>query len=223
MMAQAMQGADGASIPTWIVCIVGAYLVGAIPTGFLIARCKGIDIRTVGSGNIGATNVLRSVGKGWGIITLILDALKGFIPAFVFPHVVQASDSLPSPALGLACACVAVMGHNWPIFLGFKGGKGIATSAGALLGVVPECVGIAFIAWIIVFCASRYVSLASITATIALVAWAWREEGAAHAWLPSVLTVLGAVAIWRHRDNIGRLAGGTENRIDLKKRGQNEA
>ena len=122
--------------PFWISagCALASYLLGSVPFGYLVARLKGMDIRRHGSGNIGATNVFRCVGKGWGLLTFACDTLKGFGAAFLIPRV--AAPFLPPDglqALGIGCACLAVAGHNWPAFLRFKGGKGVATSAGVLL------------------------------------------------------------------------------------------
>lgn len=194
-----------------------AYLLGAIPCGFLIARARGIDIRTVGSGNIGATNVFRSVGKGWGILTFFCDALKGFIPAWLFPLLAcRLFGWAGGPAIAVVCACLAIAGHNWPIYLGFKGGKGIATSLGALLGIAPAAAGLAALCWIIIFLATRYVSVASIAAagTVMLAGWFFYYRGSG-LLLPGVLTLLGAMAIWRHKANIRRLLSGTENRFQF--------
>ena len=196
-----------------------AYLVGAIPNGFLLARVKGVDIRKVGSGNIGATNVFRSVSKTLGILTFIADAVKGLVPALVFPMLAAWISGVNPPAwLGLVYAALAIVGHTWPIYLGFKGGKGVATSAGALIGLAPLATGIGFVVWILFFVTSRYVSVASIAAAAAVPAAAWwlyRDNGAA---LPVFLTVLGAVIILRHKANIQRLATGAEHRFEFKKK-----
>ena len=125
------------------VCGILAYLLGAIPFGLLIARARGVDIRAVGSGNIGATNVFRAVGKGWGILAFACDALKGFIPVSVFPLLAKTLGAFDGDAvLPLVCACLAIAGHNWPVYLRFKGGKGVATSVGALIGLAPVAAGI---------------------------------------------------------------------------------
>lgn len=198
--------------------ILVSYLVGSVPVGLLLARAKGIDIRTVGSGNIGATNVFRSVGKPWGVATFIADALKGFVPAFFFPGL--AGELLPESGVlfALLCGVAAVAGHNWPVWLCFRGGKGVATSAGVLLGVAPAAVGIGLLTWIVLMAATRYVSVSSIGTALAVPAFGWwmyREEGPL---LPVVLTLLGVLLIWRHKSNIVRLLSGDENRFDLRKR-----
>jgi glycerol-3-phosphate acyltransferase PlsY len=197
---------------------LAAYLLGAIPCGLLLGRLRGIDIRETGSGNIGATNVFRSVGKGFGALTLLLDAAKGFVPAFVFPRLVTCgSGNEPSLKLAVLCACLAVIGHNWPVYLKFKGGKGVATSAGAMSGIVPAALGLAVIAWGIAFILTRYVSVASIAAAVVMVAAVWWLYMDTAVWLPGVVTILGAIAVWRHRANIARLRQGTENRIEFRK------
>jgi glycerol-3-phosphate acyltransferase PlsY len=204
---------------------LAAYLLGAVPSGYLVARARGVDIRTVGSRNIGATNVFRCVGKGWGIFTFILDVLKGFVPAFFFPMILVKAGAAPEGVLtalpGLVFMVLAIVGHNWPVYLGFKGGKGMATSAGGLLGVAPAGVGVGLVVWILLFVTVRYVSVASIGAALAVAAagwWLYRDSG----WLlPAVLTALGLLAVLRHKGNIARLMAGTENRITLNRNTRN--
>ncbi|HEY8240881.1 MAG TPA: glycerol-3-phosphate 1-O-acyltransferase PlsY, partial [Kiritimatiellia bacterium] len=146
-----------------VLFAIASYLIGAIPFGLIIASIKGVDIRKVGSCNIGATNVLRSVGKPWGIATFIADALKGFLPAFLFPRWLPGTD----PTLtSIVCGFSAILGHNFPVYLKFKGGKGVATSAGALLGIAPLAVAIGGAMWALIFFTTRYVSLASIAICI---------------------------------------------------------
>ncbi len=199
----------------WIVGgLIASYLLGAVPCSFLIARARGVDIRRVGSGNVGATNVFRSVGKGWGILAFTLDAMKGAAPAL---GMIPALTAIGGPALPhdwqLGFGVMAVAGHNWPVFLGFKGGKGVATSAGMLLAVAPAAVGIGLLVWMLIFAASRYVSLASIGAAVAVPAAAWLLYACGGSVRPVVLTVLGLLTVWRHRANIGRLRAGTEHRF----------
>lgn len=200
-----------------------SYLIGAIPTGFLVARIKGVDIRKVGSGNIGATNVFRCVGKSWGILTFLFDFLKGCLPAAFFPLLVQYwskdffPDAYSSPdRLGQALLFggLAVIGHNWPVFLHFKGGKGIATGAGALLGFAPLAMLIGIISWLIFFVAARYVSLASILAALVIAVSAWWVYGE-NILVPAALSVMAAIVIWRHQGNIKRLLAGTEYRFEF--------
>lgn len=193
--------------------VLAAYLLGSVPNGLLLARLKGIDLQKSGSGNIGATNVFRCVGKGWGIAAFLLDALKGFVPAFVFPRLM---DSAP-PWLGLACGVAAVAGHNWPVWLKFKGGKGVSTSAGMLLGIAPAAVGIGFAAFAVILLTTRWVSLSSIAAAIVVPAAYIGLEGTDNRLLTGALIVMGVLVIFKHRANIGRLLKGTEPQIFGKK------
>ncbi len=187
-----------------------AYLFGALPFGLLVAKSRGIDIRQQGSGNIGATNVFRCVGKGWGIFTFILDAFKGFVPAFVFPRLATLD-----PEYGVLFGFAAIIGHSFPVYLKFKGGKGVATSAGMLLGVAPLAVLVGFICWVVCMVASRYVSLSSIIAAVAVAISVWvQDKGMA---VNIALTVLAVLVVWLHRANIKRLLNGTESRFGKKK------
>ena len=159
---------------TYSICGILAYLLGAIPFGLLIARANGVDIRAVGSGNIGATNVFRALGKGWGILAFACDALKGFIPASVFPFLAKMLWAFDGGAvLPLVGACLAIAGHNWSVYLRFKGGKGVATGVGALIGLAPMAAGVGLLTWALVFVAKRYVSLASIAAAIMVAGAVW--------------------------------------------------
>jgi glycerol-3-phosphate acyltransferase PlsY len=198
-----------------------AYLIGAIPNGFLIARLKGVDIRKVGSGNIGATNVFRSVSKTLGLLTFVADALKGLLPTLVFPMLVLRITGIEPPAwLAIVYASLAIIGHTWPVYLKFKGGKGVATSAGALIGLAPAAIGVGLLVWILCFVTSRYVSLASMSSSVAVPVAAWwlyRGDGLA---LPIFLTVLGAVIILRHKANMQRLLAGSEHRFEFGKKRQ---
>ncbi len=194
--------------------VLAAYLLGSIPNGLLIARLKGVDLQKVGSGNIGATNVFRCVGKGWGIAAFVLDAVKGFVPAFFFPRLLESAP----PWLGLACGVAAVAGHNWPVWLKFKGGKGVSTSAGMLLGIAPAAVGVGFAVFALTVALTRFVSLGSILAAIAVpTAYLWMN-GAENRLLAGALVVMGALVIFKHRANVGRLLRGTEPRIVGKRK-----
>jgi acyl phosphate:glycerol-3-phosphate acyltransferase len=197
-----------------IIPILAAYLLGAVPFGLLIGKIKGIDIRQHGSGNIGATNVLRVLGKPLGITTFVLDAFKGFVPSFFFARLFP--TSLDPQVVSVICGAAAILGHNFPVFLGFKGGKGIATSAGVLIGIAPLAALVGVGVWALVFFTSRYVSLASIAAAGGVIAAGWWFYRDGHILLPIVLTVLGLLAILRHKANIVRLMNGTENRFVRK-------
>ena len=199
------------------VCGVLAYLLGGIPSGLLIARAKGVDIRTVGSGNIGATNVFRALGPGWGILAFACDALKGFVPVSVFPFLAKTLWSFDGGVvLPLVCACLAIAGHNWPVYLRFKGGKGVATSVGALTGLAPVAAGVGLLTWVLVFVAKRYVSLASIwAAAIIPFGQLLRGRSLFEVMLGACVAVL---ILTRHRPNMQRLFSGTEHRAWSKRR-----
>jgi glycerol-3-phosphate acyltransferase PlsY len=192
--------------------ILTCYLLGSIPTGYLAGRWRGVDIRAVGSGNIGATNVFRSLGKTAGIIVLLVDAFKGFAGCRFVPLLFAAA---PSETLQIAAGLAAILGHNYTCWLRFKGGKGIATSAGVMLGWLPASLGIVLSIWLLVFAASRYVSLASILAALALPFAAW-VTGASGRMI-AIAGVVGASAIYKHRSNIQRLLNGTEHRFGSRK------
>ncbi|MGD9613706.1 MAG: glycerol-3-phosphate 1-O-acyltransferase PlsY [Kiritimatiellia bacterium] len=193
--------------------VFAAYLMGAIPNGLLIARMKGVDLQKVGSGNIGATNVFRCVGKGWGVLAFGLDAVKGFVPAFFFPRLLETAP----PWLGLACGVAAVAGHNWPVWLKFKGGKGVSTSAGMLLGIAPAAVGIGFAVFALTVALTRFVSLGSILAAGAVpAAYLWMN-GTENELLAGALVAMGLLVVVKHRANVKRLLAGTEPRIVGKK------
>lgn len=205
-----------------VICIaaalLAAYLIGSIPFGFLIGKYNGVDIRKVGSCNIGATNVTRSVGKLQGRLCFACDFLKGFLPTLAASGIFCSQ-----PWVVLAVAAAAVCGHMFPVYLGFKGGKGVSTAAGALLAVTPWAVLFAIIVWMAVFFISRYVSLASIAAALALVSGAWVSQifeigpEISRSIVTAVFsTLLGVLAIIRHRGNIVRLLNGTENRFSRK-------
>ena len=194
------------------VLFVGvAYLLGSIPFGILVARLRGdVDLRRVGSGNIGATNVLRAVGRGAAALTLVGDIGKGVL-AVALPRWAEA------PALVVAAAALAaVLGHLFPVLAGFRGGKGVATTLGVILAAMPLVGGVLLLIWLTVAALSRYSSLAALVATAALPVLAWLVDGrSAMVGLSGVLAVLVVV---RHRENIGRLWAGTEGKIGHKVR-----
>ncbi len=208
-------------IVIWIVGGVLAYLLGSVPFGFLIGKALGRDIRRLGSGNIGATNVFRSVGKKAGVLTFALDVGKGLSGVLLLPALASAVAGVAHAGSGvpLFCGAMTIAGHNWSCFLGFRGGKGIATSAGMLIGLAPLCVGIAFLAWLAVFLTLRYVSLASIVACLVLAVAVWPlQPGGDGIWVPLTLTLLALVGIWKHRGNIARLRAGSESRFEFGRR-----
>jgi acyl phosphate:glycerol-3-phosphate acyltransferase len=192
----------------FIGCAIASYLLGSIPTGFLWGKARGIDIRTVGSGNIGATNVLRTLGKGPGITVLLIDVAKGFLPVFFIPRLFP---DLERSGLQIVCCLSVIAGHNWTCWLKFKGGKGVATSAGALLAFLPLPLLCGFGVWGIVFGIRRYVSLASICAAAVIPIATWFIEK--DVTLLIFTTMLGLVVLYKHKANIQRLLAGTETRI----------
>ena len=202
---------------SYIVTALVAYLLGSIPTGYLVAKARGVDIRTVGSGNIGATNAFRVLGKGFGIFVLLMDALKGWVAVQVGASVVsQLLPGAPIEYLRITAGIAAILGHNFTCWLNFKGGKGIATSAGVLIALVPWALLIILSIFIILFLTTRYVSIGSIAAAFALPFATWfttHDVG-----LTAVMTAIGGLAILKHRKNIQRLMNGTENRIQFKKK-----
>lgn len=239
----------------WIPAII-SFLLGSIPFGLLIAKSKGINIREHGSGNIGATNVLRVVGKKYGITCFILDFLKGLFPAmlgitlvrYASQHNPMEISSLSNWATTLPDAeqtkvqiiqvvtgLCAVLGHNYSPWVGFKGGKGIATSAGVLTAFMPAALVLLIVVWALVFFTTRYVSLASIIAALSLPVLThlgarfhhvdndksqptlW-EAGTWNKPLFFFATFIALMAVWKHRANIQRLLAGTENRFGSKKK-----
>lgn len=205
----------------WLLIAVGSYLIGSIPFGYLAGRLCGIDIRTKGSGNIGATNALRVLGKKWGYSVFLLDFLKAWLPVkLALGWGIALMVHLASAPGALAGLC-ALLGHSFPIWLGFKGGKGIASSAGVMVGlfslaVFLVCLGM----WLLLFTVTRYVSIASIVAAVSLPAAVGILVLLHRAdWLGfTVSIVMAALAIWRHRSNIVRLRAGTEPRFERKKK-----
>jgi len=196
---------------------LAAYLAGSIPFGLMLARLRGVDIRAVGSGNIGATNVWRCVGKTEGGVTFLLDALKGYAGAALLPHLLGCGGQQGTALLG---AGLAVVGHNYPVFLRFRGGKGVATSVGALLGAAPAAVGIGVAVWLAVLLASRFVSLASMAAALSIAVFVWVFRAPQELLRPAVLSALAALTVWRHKSNIVRLARGTEHRVAFGAKGR---
>ena len=202
-----------------------AYLLGSIPWGLIVGRSQGIDIRQHGSGNIGATNVWRVLGKKWGAITFAADVLKGLAAVLLakwiaahWGYSVEArgkatTEFLAADYAGIAAALGCIFGHSFPVWLGFKGGKGVATSLGVIFGMMPSAALIAFALWGVVFKVSGYVSLASIVAAGALpvIVVGLLFLGWLHGWGHFFFAVAaGLLVIRRHRDNIQRLMAGTE-------------
>jgi glycerol-3-phosphate acyltransferase PlsY len=206
----------------YLITAVLAYFLGSIPTGYLVAKAKGVDIRAVGSGNIGATNVFRILGKGPGFFVLLVDALKGFLACGLVANLVWQVFGKPGTDVGnahdyqgIVAGISAILGHNYTCWLNFKGGKGIATSAGVLIALVPKAFLATFAVWLLVFLASQFVSLASIVAAFILPFATWQLEK--RPVLIVITALMAALAIYKHRANIQRLLNGTENRVGKPK------
>ena len=189
----------------WVIAVVAGYLIGSIPFALLLARRHGIDVRRVGSGNVGATNVLRTVGARAALVTVLLDVAKGTMAVVVAQ---QLADAPVVPVLG---ALAAIVGHVWPVWLGFRGGKGVATAAGAFAVLAPVAFSVAVVAFGLTVWLTRFVSLGSIVAALALVGVLLVTRS------PLILTagatIAALVIIAGHRDNMARLMKGTEHRL----------
>lgn len=191
-----------------LVFFLGCYLVGSIPTGYLVVKAiKRIDIRTVGSGNLGATNVLRTAGLWAGAIVLNVDVLKGLVASSFIPRWGQ----LLSPTAALLCGAAAILGHNFPCWLNFRGGKGVATTLGVFLGHTPG-VALAFVlVWLVAFAITRFVSVASVLGAVAIpITQSILRRSPGEIAIGAALAVL---IVWRHRANLQRLLSGTEHRF----------
>jgi len=192
-----------------IFFLVGSYLIGSIPFAYIITKtARGIDIRNFGSGNPGATNVFRVAGKTYGLITLMFDFLKGLITVSVtklfYPDLISIS---------IICGLLSIIGHNWPVWLKFRGGKGFATSLGVLLGLIPLVTLFGLITFVIIFILTKYVSLSSVLSSIVVIAMCWikREQ----LILCLFVSLTGLMIIIRHRPNIVRLLKGTESKLKI--------
>jgi glycerol-3-phosphate acyltransferase PlsY len=207
----------------WIA-LAASYLLGAVPFGLVLARTlKGVDPRTLGSGNIGAANVGRALGRRWGVATFLLDALKGFTPVFVFaPLAVGGSIGFDQPHevawMQLLCGTMAVLGHCYPIYLGFRGGKAVATGAGAMIAVDPVIFLLGGGVWLLVVVITRYVGLASLMMVCSFPFLAWWWMGSDNWEIVLGATLLTILVLVRHRANIVRMLHGTEPRAGEKSR-----
>lgn len=196
------------SVVAIATALVVAYLLGAIPFGYLAGRARGVDIRTVGSKNVGATNVFRTLGKPIGVAVMVADIAKGVVAVLVARVLVD--DPWPLVAAG-----AAVAGHVYPVWLGFRGGKGVAVGAGVAIGLVPWAAAVLVPAWVLVIAITRYVSLGSILAAAAFtpVVWAFGYD-----WPTLIFAGLISLAVlWRHRGNMARLIRGEELRLDFSR------
>ena len=200
-----------------VIWLAGAYLTGGIPFGFLIGRLRGVDVRTVGSKNIGATNVFRTVGKTWGLLAFCCDFLKGFLPTLLAQRLATGPSWLPL-AVGVLC----VVGHMLTPYMGFRGGKGVATAFGMLVALIPALVGCAFALFVVAFALSNYISLGSCLAAAFLAVAIWfpilGTRGRADLPQCVLVTLIALFIVWKHRANIGRLAAGKENKVYIFKK-----
>lgn len=213
----------------WIVLYIAvSYLVGAVPFGYLAGKCRGVDLRKEKSCNIGATNAWRVLGWKWGLPVFILDFLKGFAPVFGamywLPLLTGNKIGWDFTAVVVLVCFAVVLGHTYTCFLGFKGGKGVATTTGALFALNPVIAIIALGTWLVVTGISGIVSLGSLVAAAVMIVAGWwayplQEDGV---WVPQLLyvaffTVIGLLVVFKHRSNMGRLLNGTEHSFYSKK------
>ena len=205
----------------WLAVVFLCYLIGSFPSGYLVGKSQGIDIRQHGSGNIGATNVVRVMGKKWGYLVFFGDSLKGFI-AVKLGMLLAAGTGADTTLSGVVAGICCIIGHNYTVWLGFKGGKGIATSIGVLLAIVPMLIVVTvLLVWLGVFFIWKYVSLASICAALSLplaVLVLFPLVARGNYWVLLFFSlIVAALAVWRHRSNIDRLLQGKENRFGSKR------
>ena len=196
--------------------LAGAYLVGSVPFGFLIGKARGVDVRTVGSKNIGATNVFRTVGKKWGLLAFFCDFLKGFMPTAAAECFAAGAPEWLPVAVGLCC----VIGHTLTVFMKFRGGKGVATAFGMLVALIPALVGCAFVVFVALFAATNYISLGSCGAALFLAVAIWFVPVSAA--VKVIVTLIGVFVVIKHKSNISRLVKGTENKIYIFKKGNSK-
>ncbi len=210
----------------WALWALAGYLCGSVPVAWLIGRAHGFDIRRVGSGNVGATNLGRKLGRGWGALCLVLDAIKGMVPVsasgLAMGVATNSSASADQVWCWLGVAVAAVVGHVFPVWLRFNGGKGVATGLGVLLGFWPMLTlptAVAVVTWLLVVGVFRIISLASVVAAFVLPFYVWLTSTFVSSTATEtrpfliVTTLLALLVIVRHRSNISRLLSGTEGRI----------
>ena len=227
-----MNSATNPVIPYLAAIIFISYLIGSIPFGFLVGRLRGVDVRKYGSGNIGATNVFRILGAKWGVLVFFCDAGKGVLAVLLakwlaghFPADLRHGPAfylepvgVPPVVGGIIAAIWCIVGHSFPVWLRLRGGKGVATSAGVMFGLLPLASLTGFVVWVIVFYSTRYVSIASLAGACALSLAVLVIPGDPDRWPLFVLSVVAVLLIfWRHRANIERLRNGTEHRWEKKK------
>ncbi len=195
-----------------LVMVIVAYLIGSVPVGLLLGRVCGIDIREHGSGNLGATNIYRSLGLAAGVAVFVLDAAKGALPVLAALMLFGGPSEVARSTVLVLTGLAAIAGHNWSIYLGFQGGKGVSTGAGVLLVLFPAVTGVLFVVWVVVLLLSRYVSLASIVISLVFPVLVVLLNGSNGVYVAFSL-VAAAVVIFKHRSNVGRILGGTEPKV----------
>jgi len=203
----------------WLLSIPLAYLLGSIPFGYILVRLfRNEDIRATGSGNIGATNVIRSGAKGLGILTLVLDALKGFVAVVVAQHIAAPYGFPQAYDIAVCAGVAAVLGHCFPVWLGFKGGKGVATALGVFFGLVPLTTVLYLIAvFFVIVLFTRYISLGSIVAAVLFPVFALPHAPAHTLLIVAGYIIIPLIVILKHHQNIRRLLSGTEHRFGSRK------
>jgi glycerol-3-phosphate acyltransferase PlsY len=214
-----------------VFIIVLGYLLGSVPFGLIAGHMKGMDIRHHGSGNIGATNVFRVLGRGWGIAVFACDAAKGYLAVVLAMYLnahfrewcetvdfVRESQALPPLGAQILGGIWAIIGHTFPCWLGFKGGKGVATSLGVVIALVPFAASISLVVWVVSVIITRFVSVASILASLTVPLVVAFQPASADKWPLFTLCIVAAfLIVWRHRPNIHRLFHGTEHRVGKPK------
>ena len=196
-----------------VAALAAAYVTGSFPTAYLVGKVNGVDLRTVGSGNLGATNVFRTLGWRWGLLVYVMDGLKGLLPVWLLPGAIGVAVGWP---WGVAFGLLAIVGHVRPVFLmGKGGGKGVATASGVFIALAPLPALCAIFSFVIVVAATRYVSLGSLIGAMVLPVALWLQQ---RAITPLVIVgaSVGAFVFWTHRENIGRLRRGEEGRVGRK-------
>jgi glycerol-3-phosphate acyltransferase PlsY len=199
-----------------VLAIVASYLLGSIPAAYIAGKARGIDLRKHGSGNLGATNVVRVLGTKIGIVVFLFDMAKGALPVFLFPRLIPASEMRDPVVVGLLCGVAAILGHVRPVYLKFgKGGKGVATAAGVFLALAPMQTLITLLVFGAVLFTTGYVSLGSLTSAVALPVLLGTTVGV-RSPLFAISILLAVFVFWTHRANIKRLRAGEEHRFGKK-------
>lgn len=198
------------SLVAQTAALLAAYVIGSFPTAHLVGKANGVDLRTVGSGNLGATNVFRTLGWKWGLLVYVVDGLKGVVPVVALPSLIGVAAGWP---WGVVFGLAAILGHVRPVFLlGKGGGKGVATASGVFIALAPVPAACAILSFVVVVAMTRYVSLGSLIGAVVLPVSLLLQQ---HAVTPLVVVsaAVGAFVFWTHRENIARLRRGEERRV----------